>query len=199
MLLLKPLNFYSSTPISNSLQLGVAGVTALGIGTLHKIIKLVFTPKAAAPIIGGAWILGGAFIIFHFTGSTMAGWAMMTQRNARRKRVLQIKLEGIQRRFNSLASSLGIEADVGPPAGGGEEQQEGLPTRHSSPTHSTGSSAELVEAPTAEEEAEGNVGGAGGAAASTSASGKKAESRGYSSFDSLKRYASLGGSRKKDT
>jgi hypothetical protein len=200
--------------ILQKLQLGVAGVTALGVGTLHKIIKLIFSPKAAAPLIGGAWVLGGAFIIFHFTASTTAGWAMMTQRNARRKRMLQRKLEAIQRHLNSLTAD-NPELNIAPAAaavaaaGGGVEEtgqphveeisevldEEGRPIRRSSPSHSTGSSVELVEAPSPENEPEG--GGGAGSGAPTSASSKKPESGGYS-LDSWKRYASLGSSKKKD-
>lgn len=192
------------------MQLGVAGVTALGVGTLHKIIKLLFTPKAAAPLIGGVWVLGGAFILFHFTGSTAAGWALMTHRNARRKQLLQRKLEAIHRHLNSLVDSEGLQAanaivDSGLNVASTTEQlqpedvieTEDALVRYNSPSHSTGSSAELVEAPSAEDEQEGSAGGgAGGASASSSAS-KKAESGGYS-LESWKRYASLGGSGKKD-
>jgi len=184
------------------LQLGVAGVTALGVGTLHKIIKLIFTPKAAAPLIGGVWVLGGAFILFHFTGSTAAGWALMTQRNARRKRLLQRKLGAIQRHLDSLVDS-GLNVAISTEQLQTEDiiEAEDAPIRHNSPSHSTGSSAELVEAPSAEDEQEqegGAGGGAGGASSSDRISNNQKEKSGGYSFDSWKKYASLGGSGKKD-
>ena len=197
-------------------QLGVAGVTALGVGTLHKIIKLIFSPKAAAPLIGGAWILGGAFIIFHFSASTAAGWALMTQRNQRRKRILQRKLDAIQRHLTSLTGETAIPSPSGGEGGeGGEvsstaqqqhseevpEEGEGLPLRRTSPSHSTGSSVELVEAPSPENERESSAAaGAAGASTSGASSDKKSETTGGYSLvsDSWKRYASLGSSRKKD-
>ncbi|KAG7668200.1 hypothetical protein NADE_008653 [Nannochloris sp. 'desiccata'] len=180
-------------------ELGVAGVTVLGVGTLHKILKLIFTPKAAAPLIGGVWVLGGAFILFHFTGSTAAGWALMTQRNARRKRVLHRKLEAIQRHFDSLT----VDSELNVPPTTEQRQTEDIieaedaSIRRNSPSNSTGSSAELVEAPSAEDDPEGRAGGVAGGT-STSSTSKTAESGGYS-LESWKKYASLGGIRKKDS
>ena len=136
----------------------------------------------------------------------------MVQRNARRKRVLQRKLEALHQHLESVAGTAGqsAAATVLPPGegeegGAGPETREfeniaeGSPGRRISPTHSTGSSAELVEAPTPEDEAEGAAAAAAAAASTsdTTASGKKSETSGKSSsLDSWKRYASLGSSRK---
>jgi hypothetical protein len=138
----------------------------------------------------------------------------MTQRNQRRKRTLQRKLDAIQRHITSLTG----ETAIPPPSGGeggGEvsstaeqehseevpEEGEGLPLRRTSPSHSTGSSVELVEAPSPENERESSAAaGAAGASTSGASSDKKSETTGGYSLvsDSWKRYASLGSSRKKD-
>lgn len=181
-------------------ELGVAGAIALGLSVLHTTIKTLIPAKAAVPIIGGVWLVGGAFIIFRLTAGTVAGWVASTERNARRKRVLQQRLDIIQDRIRLMVHTQALLLNTAAAtAGGGRE----------SPAGSTGSSADFVEAPSSKtfmmmleedkkkEQQHGSDMSAAAAAAvvaSTQGQGESSISKRFG-MDSWKRYASLSGKR----
>lgn len=95
-------------------------------------------------MLGGAWILGGAFVVFRLTAGTVAGWVASAERNARRKRRLKQKLHELQDRIHIMVATqealkLATTTEEAP--------IENVPDRRNSPAESTGSSVELVEAP----------------------------------------------------
>jgi hypothetical protein len=163
-----------------SAQLGIAGALALGLSMLHQTVKAVLPSQVAGPVIGGAWVLGGGFILFRLTAGTVAGWVGVMERNSRRKRQLRRKLEALELRLRAMLdtqAAMGLAAARG--GGGG-------PPRRVSPSGSTGSSAELVEAP-GDEERSPPPERRGAAAAARPGEGVR----------SWRRYASLGDKSKK--
>ena len=189
------------------MQLGVAGAVALGLSVVHTTMKVILPSKAAVPLISGAWFLGGDFIIFRVTASTAAGWAAMTQRNDRRKRLLQTRLAALQEHITAMNAAARGEA---PPSASQSPHPTAPPTAERtaeaiaagiprpSPTGSTGSSIELVEAPAEEESGSAALPGGGnrgskGEESAASASGSSRKVGGRTSLESWKQYASLGG------
>jgi hypothetical protein len=142
-------------------------------------------------------VLGGVYCIYRLTAGTVLGWADMLDRNRRRKRILREKLQALDDRIQILANLAALlQQEYGQehePSIPGEQtpharfQGEESPPEavHGSPTNSQ-SSAELVEAPEAEE----MVGGVSGSTVTSRGGGAE------SSLESLRRYAQLG---KKDT
>lgn len=223
----------------------MAGAVALGTALVHTTVKAILPAKVVMPLISGAWFLGGAFIIFRVTASTAAGWAAMTQRNARRKLMLHTKLEAIEVKLESLRTFLLayylIQAKfmilcsyfhpflyiphvfaiisllllqhriaamnalstgtLGPPpqpaplppteTQSAETHAAGI--KRPSPTGSTGSSIEMVEAPLEEEERGGKNASGSAQNRTSGAEGAAPSRRGKGSFESWKAYASLGG------
>lgn len=148
---------------------------------INTTMKTVLPSKMAGQLVTGAWILGGALIVLRLTASTAAGWAAAAQRNARRKRALARKIQDLQRRIDALAGEPpGAAAPPSPPQAALEEGGE-----LDSPPGSAGSSAEMVEAPGAEEVA-------AGAGASTSTESTEPRPARPGAFDSWRHYATLG-------
>jgi hypothetical protein len=126
-----------------AVQLGIAGAVVLGLTVLHASMKAVLPVKVATPVLGGAWILGGAFVAFRLTAGTVAGWVASTERNARRKRRLKQQLNGLQDRIHIMvATQEALKLEVTPE----ETSTDIVPAHQNSPAESTGSSVELVEA-----------------------------------------------------
>ena len=71
-------------------ELSSAGGLALGLAILHSTAKALLPARVAGTVVGGAWVLGGAFVVFRLTASTVAGWAAQTERNIRRKKRLTV-------------------------------------------------------------------------------------------------------------
>lgn len=77
-------------------DLGVVGAVAIGVGLIHQTIKALVPLKVSTPLVTGCWAIGGAYCLFRLTAGAATGWFSMTQRNARRKRQLQLKLETLE-------------------------------------------------------------------------------------------------------
>lgn len=77
-------------------QLGVAGALAVGLSVVHSTVKALLPAKVAAPMVGGAWFVGGALIAWRLTAGTVAGWVGLVERNSKRKRTLARKLQLIE-------------------------------------------------------------------------------------------------------
>jgi hypothetical protein len=164
-------------------ELGTAGALALGLAVLHSTAKAVLPARVAAPVVGASWLVGGAFIVFRLTAGTIAGWVAQSERNTRRKRRLQRKLEAIEDRIRLLLATQQSLAAVESKAQGATEavaaSSQG-PGKKVSPTSSSGSSAELVEAPEKEEsgeEARRPSEGSSGAGTSSSLEGWRSYAR----------------------
>lgn len=78
----------------------------MGLSVLHSTIKVLLPARVAAPVVGGCWVFGGVFIAWRLTAGTVAGWVASTERNARRKRMLQQKLQLIEVRKRKFGSGL---------------------------------------------------------------------------------------------
>lgn len=144
-------------PPTHPLQLGVAGAFALGLTVLHQTVKALLPAKVATPVVGGAWMLGGAYIVFRLTAGTVGGWIGVMERNARRKKNLRRKLEDLEDRLRVMLDTQAVLMGCQPTRGVPEEARG-----QASRAHSAGSSAELVEAPSTEGEGspEGSAAGA---------------------------------------
>lgn len=204
-------------------EVGMAAAITCAVGVLHTTVRAL--PVKSGLLIRGMWLLGGAVVVMRLTGGTLAHVAGMFQRNSSRKRRLKAKLAAVEERIRIMAAlQTWAEKREGPsadeegapppaPAAAAEPDAQVAPPRRVSPATSSGSSAELVEMPQAQEleEAEaaaaaeagqrgrsgsgsGNGPGAGAGAAAGQAQGPAARtsSSGAAALQSLLAYAELG-------
>ncbi len=168
-------------------ELNRAGVVALALAVFHSTARAVLPARLAGGLIGGAWALGGAFVVLRVTGGALRGWAGVSARNALRKRRLARKLAALEAQVRALAAASGEEAPAEEPAAAAAAPPPPPPppAGGDSPPGSTGSSAEMVEAP----------GGEGEEASASAAAAPPPPPRGEAAADSwagLGRYARLG-------
>ena len=67
-------------------ELSIAGGLTLGLAIFHSTMKVLLPSRVAGPVVGSAWVLGGAYFVFRLTSTTIRGWVGQTERNKRRKR-----------------------------------------------------------------------------------------------------------------
>jgi hypothetical protein len=147
-------------------ELNRAGVVALALAVFHSTAHAVLPARLAGGLISGAWALGGAFVVLRLTGGALRGWAGVSARNAGRKRRLARKLAALEAQVRALAAASGGEAAAEGPAASAAAAAPPPPAAAAggdSPPGSTGSTAEMVEAPGSEGE-EASAPAAAGAA-----------------------------------
>lgn len=154
-------------------ELGVAAAVAAGVSVLAQTAKVLPGLRSPGLVAKGLWLVGGAVVLFRLSAGALAHWAVMLDRNARRKRRLLRKLETIQERvaiMSALQQRLELppsssELDLAKTAaaaavtGGGEHEGDAKRTRGSPIT--SASSGELVEYPEPAGAAEGGRSGGG--------------------------------------